>query len=53
MHRSLQLSKLVPPKAHIIGYITTGNYSLSLGEGSAIGFIPIVQLFNLKQQAAR
>ncbi|KAI0076322.1 POP1-domain-containing protein [Panus rudis PR-1116 ss-1] len=43
----------VPPQDAIIGYVTTGNFSLSLGEGSAIGAIPIARLFELKEQARR
>lgn len=48
-----QHTDLIPPTTDIIGYITTANYSLSLGEGSALGFIPVTQLFRLKQQASR
>ena len=37
----------------IIGYVTTGNFSLSLGEAYAIGAIPVAVLFELREQAAR
>ncbi|TFY59286.1 hypothetical protein EVJ58_g5874 [Rhodofomes roseus] len=36
-----ELSKLVPSTDAIIGYVTTGHYSLSRGEGHAIGAVPI------------
>ncbi|KZT11889.1 POP1-domain-containing protein [Laetiporus sulphureus 93-53] len=48
-----ELSKLVPSQDDIIGYVTTGHYSLSRGEGHAVGAIPVSQLFELKQQAER
>ncbi|KAI0917369.1 hypothetical protein AcW1_007429 [Taiwanofungus camphoratus] len=48
-----ELSKLVPSQDSIIGYISTGHYSLSRGEGYAIGAISVAQLFELKQQAVR
>ena len=37
----------------IIGYVTTGDVSLSRGEGFAIGAIPVVQYFALRKQALR
>ncbi|THH27567.1 hypothetical protein EUX98_g6621 [Antrodiella citrinella] len=38
---------------NIIGYVTTGNFSLSLGEAYAIGAVPLARLFELKEQATR
>ena len=43
---------MLPPES-IIGYVTTGNYSLSLGQGFAIGAIPVAKLFELQEQAKR
>lgn len=37
----------------IIGYVTTGNFSLSLGEAYAIGAVPVARLFELREQATR
>ena len=37
----------------IIGYVTTGDVSLSRGEGFAIGAIPVVLYFALRKQALR
>ncbi|CCL99258.1 uncharacterized protein FIBRA_01273 [Fibroporia radiculosa] len=48
-----ELSKLAPSQDAIIGYVTTGHYSLSRGEGHAIGAIPVRRLFELRQQAER
>ncbi|EKM51892.1 uncharacterized protein PHACADRAFT_127885 [Phanerochaete carnosa HHB-10118-sp] len=48
-----ELSIVIPPAESIIGYVTTGNYSLSLGEGSAIGAIPVARFFELRDQAKR
>ncbi|CAL1712921.1 unnamed protein product [Somion occarium] len=42
-------SSAIPPESSIIGYITAGNFSLSLGEGHAIGCIPLSQLFDIKE----
>ena len=49
----LQLSKLPASRDNIIGYVTTGHYSLSRGEGHAIGAISLHRLFELYQQAER
>ncbi|KAL7280061.1 hypothetical protein ACG7TL_006476 [Trametes sanguinea] len=44
----------VPPSPEgIIGYVTTGNFSLSLGEGHAVGAIPLRQYLELRKQAQR
>jgi len=48
-----ELSKMVPSPGTIIGYVTTGHYSLSRGTGHAIGSIPLSRLFELRQQAER
>ncbi|KAG0698380.1 ribonucleases P/MRP protein subunit POP1-domain-containing protein [Suillus ampliporus] len=40
-----------PPHTSVIGYVTTGNVSLSRGEGFAIGAIPVSVLLELQQQA--
>ncbi|KAJ8453699.1 hypothetical protein ONZ51_g13453 [Trametes cubensis] len=48
-----QLSQNAPSPEGIIGYVTTGSFSLSLGEGHAIGVIPFVQYLELKKQAQR
>ncbi|OBZ71160.1 Ribonucleases P/MRP protein subunit pop1 [Grifola frondosa] len=47
------LSQVIPPEEAILGYVTSGNFSLSRGEGYAIGAIPIARLFELKHQARR
>ncbi|KAI0789808.1 ribonucleases P/MRP protein subunit POP1-domain-containing protein [Abortiporus biennis] len=48
-----ELSKKPPSQTDIIGYVTSGNLSLSLGEGYAVGAIPVAALFTLKEQAER
>lgn len=42
-----------PPHTSIIGYVTTGNMSLSRGEGFAIGAVPVSVQLELQQQARR
>lgn len=42
-----------PPHTSIIGYVTTGNMSLSRGEGFAIGAVPVSVLLELQRQAQR
>lgn len=49
----MQLSKIAPNPSSIIGYVTTGHYSLARGEGFAIGAISLVQLIELEQQSLR
>ncbi|KAG2087135.1 ribonucleases P/MRP protein subunit POP1-domain-containing protein [Suillus discolor] len=46
-------AEAAPPQTSIIGYVTTGNMSLSRGEGFAIGAIPVSVLLELRQQAQR
>jgi len=48
-----ELGEIKPPQVDIIGYVTTGDVSLSRGEGFAIGAIPVVQYFALRKQALR
>ena len=49
----MQLSEITPNPNSIIGYVTTGHYSLSRGAGFAIGAISVVQLIELEQQSLR
>ncbi|KAK7681603.1 hypothetical protein QCA50_015336 [Cerrena zonata] len=46
-------SDVIPPEESIIGYVTAGNFSLSVGEGHAIGCLPVSELFDIKEQAKR
>ncbi|TFK52515.1 POP1-domain-containing protein [Heliocybe sulcata] len=48
-----QLGHTVPPSDAIIGYVTTGHYSLSRGQGFAIGAMPLTRVQELKQQTDR
>jgi len=50
---NVELASLKPPQSSVIGYVTSGNFSLSRGEGFIIGAIPVARLFELKDQAAR
>jgi len=47
------LSEIVPSPNSIIGYVTTGHYSLARGVGFAIGAVSLVQLIELEQQSIR
>ncbi|KAJ3873454.1 POP1-domain-containing protein [Lentinula edodes] len=49
----VNLPDIVPAPSSIIGYITTGGFSLSRGEGFAIGAMSLIRLFELQQQAKR
>ncbi|OCH85746.1 POP1-domain-containing protein [Obba rivulosa] len=49
----IELSKRLPSQEAIIGYVTSGNYSLSRGTGHGIGAIPVARWFELRQQAQR
>ncbi|KAJ7134557.1 NUC188 domain-containing protein [Mycena epipterygia] len=49
----MTLGDIKPTETSIIGYVTTGNYSLSHGEGFALGAVTLVRLLELKQQAQR
>ncbi|KAJ4501438.1 NUC188 domain-containing protein [Lentinula lateritia] len=48
-----ELPDIVPAPSSIIGYITTGGFSLSRGEGFAIGAMSLPRLLELQQQAKR
>jgi len=48
-----ELSEITPNPNSIIGYVTTGHYSLARGAGFAIGAISVVQLIELEQQSLR
>jgi len=41
------------PEEDIIGYVTTGHYSLSRGEGFALGAIPLTRFLELQAQQRR
>ncbi|KAG6836104.1 hypothetical protein H0H93_011331 [Arthromyces matolae] len=49
----IQLSELEPTKSSVIGYITTGHFSLSQGQGFGIGAIPLVKYLQLQDQAEK
>ncbi|KAJ7601074.1 ribonucleases P/MRP protein subunit POP1-domain-containing protein [Mycena floridula] len=46
-------SDSIPPPEQIIGYVTSGNFSLARGEGFAIGAIAVAKLLELYQQSER
>ncbi|KAF8809561.1 POP1-domain-containing protein [Phlegmacium glaucopus] len=48
-----ELSEIMPSPNSIIGYVTTGHFSLARGVGFAIGAISVVQLIELEQQSLR
>ncbi|KAI0373884.1 POP1-domain-containing protein [Pilatotrama ljubarskyi] len=48
-----ELSRAAPSTGSVIGYVTTGNFSLSLGEGHAVGAMPFVQYLEISKQARR
>jgi len=45
-----QLSKITPLPSSIMGYITSGNFSLSRGEGFGIGAVSLVQYLDVIKQ---
>ncbi|KAJ3573212.1 hypothetical protein NP233_g2576 [Leucocoprinus birnbaumii] len=49
----LQLANRRPPQENIIGYVTTGHYSLARGEGFALGAVPLTRLLGLEAQQRR
>ncbi|KAG5642672.1 hypothetical protein DXG03_002356 [Asterophora parasitica] len=49
----LELSEIVPPESSSIGYVTTGHFTLSQGQGSAIGAIPLLKFIALQEQSLR
>ncbi|KAA1469823.1 POP1-domain-containing protein [Dentipellis sp. KUC8613] len=48
-----EMSKVPHVKEKAIGYATSANYSLALGEGHALGAIPVAKYLQLQQQAGR
>ncbi|KAJ6584902.1 ribonucleases P/MRP protein subunit POP1-domain-containing protein [Mycena capillaripes] len=48
-----ELADTRPPQSSIIGYVTTGNFSLSHGEGFALGAVPLLRFLELGEQAQR
>ncbi|KAI9456168.1 POP1-domain-containing protein [Russula earlei] len=48
-----ELSKLVPSNSAVIGFVTSGNFSLSRGKGYAIGAISLVKFLETREQADR
>ncbi|KAG6844608.1 hypothetical protein H0H87_005542 [Tephrocybe sp. NHM501043] len=48
-----QLSSIVPLQSSIIGYVTTGHFSLSQGQGFAIGAVPLVNFLELQEQSVK
>ncbi|KAG6866289.1 hypothetical protein C0991_006385 [Blastosporella zonata] len=49
----IQLSEIVPPETSIIGYVTTGHFSLSQGQCFAIGAVPLQALLELQEQSEK
>ncbi|KIJ57486.1 hypothetical protein HYDPIDRAFT_120576 [Hydnomerulius pinastri MD-312] len=47
------LGEIKPAQEDVVGYVTTGDVSLTRGEGFAIGAIPLVQYLALRKQAQR
>ncbi|KAI0300399.1 ribonucleases P/MRP protein subunit POP1-domain-containing protein [Russula brevipes] len=50
---TLQLSKVVPSDDAVIGFVTSGNFSLSRGQGYAIGAISLVKFLEMQEQGHR
>ncbi|KAI0670934.1 POP1-domain-containing protein [Trametes maxima] len=48
-----ELSNVPPSLDNVIGYVTTGSFSLSLGEGHAVGAVPFTRYLELGKQAER
>ncbi|KAI8986191.1 POP1-domain-containing protein [Trametes punicea] len=48
-----ELSQIPPSPQGVIGYVTTGSFSLSLGEGHAVGAMPLSQYLELRKQPQR
>ncbi|KAJ7212167.1 NUC188 domain-containing protein [Mycena pura] len=49
----VQLATAKPPQTDIIGYVTTGNFSLSHGAGFALGAVALLSFLRLGEQARR
>ncbi|KAI0821998.1 POP1-domain-containing protein [Trametes gibbosa] len=48
-----ELSQAASSPEGIVGYVTTGGFSLSLGEGHAVGAIPFARYLDMRKQAER
>jgi ribonuclease P/MRP protein subunit POP1 len=51
--RMMQLANTVPDRSAIIGYVTTGQFSLARGRGYALGAIRLTSMLDLEQQSVR
>ncbi|KLO07616.1 POP1-domain-containing protein [Schizopora paradoxa] len=51
--RETELSEIDTSQAAIIGYVTSGNFSLSIGQGHAVGAIPVTKYLQLVEQSYR
>ncbi|KAG6906953.1 hypothetical protein DXG01_011213 [Tephrocybe rancida] len=49
----VQLSEIVPPESSIIGYVTTGHFSLSQGQGFGIGAVPLAKFLEVQDQSEK
>lgn len=50
---TLQLSEGPVQSKNIIGYVTSGHYSLSVGRGQAMGVVSLARFLELKEQGHR
>ncbi|KAH8998691.1 POP1-domain-containing protein [Lactarius akahatsu] len=48
-----ELSKVIPSDSALIGFVTSGNFSLSRGKGYAIGAISLVKFLEIREQGHR
>jgi ribonuclease P/MRP protein subunit POP1 len=48
-----QLSKITPSDEAVIGFVTSGNFSLSRGKGYALGAISLAKFLDIQEQAHR
>ncbi|KAI0714000.1 POP1-domain-containing protein [Cerioporus squamosus] len=48
-----ELSQAPGSSDAVIGYVTSGSFSLSLGEGHAVGAVPLAQYLELQKQSQR
>ncbi|KAJ7645420.1 ribonucleases P/MRP protein subunit POP1-domain-containing protein [Mycena polygramma] len=51
--KELTLADAKPPQSGILGYVTSGSFSLSHGEGFALGAVPLLRFLELGEQAQR
>ncbi|ETW81747.1 RNase P [Heterobasidion irregulare TC 32-1] len=49
----VELTQIIPSQDDIVGYVTSGNYSLSRGQGYAIGAISLAKLCQIIEQSKR